>query len=126
MHLLEKYVQAFQQSTREKKKHLFQPLLHKKTIKQSDGRSQTVDKIELDFDFSEVDISKTFTLIHILYLESDNKEENPSSTPDSNDKIPPYPQLFLPLFVVRFSVMYLNEVLIYNNHFSNYIKKRHI
>ncbi|OEH92057.1 ATP-binding cassette domain-containing protein [Bacillus solimangrovi] len=76
-HLLEKYVQTFQQATREKKKQLFQLLLNKITIKQSDGRSRIVDKIELDFDFSEVNLSKTFTLIHILNLESDYSRKNP-------------------------------------------------
>ena len=35
-HLLEKYVEAFQQSSREKKKQLFQLLLKKVTVKQSD------------------------------------------------------------------------------------------
>jgi site-specific DNA recombinase len=101
-HLLEKYVQAFQQSPREKKKQLLQLLLNKTTIKQADGRSRTIDKIELDFDFTEVNLSKTFTLLHILYIESNYSEESSSST-DSKDKIPPYLQLFLPLFVVRFT-----------------------
>ncbi|WP_417898457.1 recombinase family protein [Bacillus haimaensis] len=101
-HLLEKYVQAFQQSPREKKKQLFQLLLNKTTIKHADGRSRTIDKIELDFDFTEVNLSKTFTLLHILYIESDYSEESSSST-DSKDKIPPYLQLFLPLFMVRFT-----------------------
>lgn len=101
-YLLEKYVKAFQQSTREKKKQLFQLLLNKITIKQSDGRSRTVDKIELDLDFSKVNLSKTFTLIHTLHLESDHLEENPLSNPDSKDKIPPYLEIFLPLFMVRF------------------------
>ncbi|GAE47831.1 recombinase family protein [Mesobacillus boroniphilus] len=77
-HLLEKYIEAFQQSSREKKKQLFQLLLKKVTVKQSDSRSRTVDKIELDFDFSEVNLSKTFTLIHSLYLEPDDTEEIPS------------------------------------------------
>ncbi|MDO1811850.1 hypothetical protein Q2319_26545, partial [Escherichia coli] len=63
--LLEKYVQAFEQATREKKKQLFQLLLNEITINQSEGRSRTVDKVELDFNFSEVNLSKTFTLIHI-------------------------------------------------------------
>ncbi|MBM7572569.1 hypothetical protein [Aquibacillus albus] len=104
-HLLQKYVQTFQQSTREKKKQLFQLLLNKITIKQSDGRSRAVDKIELDFDFSEVNLSKTFTLIHILFLESEHLEENSSLNPDSKDKMPPYLQIFLPLFMVRFTVV---------------------
>jgi site-specific DNA recombinase len=100
-HLLEQYVQAFQQSPREKRKQLFQLLLNKITIKQADIRSRTIDKIELDFDFTEINLSKTFTLLHILYLESDYSEESSSSI-DSEDKKPPYFQLFLPLFMVRF------------------------
>ena len=102
-HLLEMYVQEFEKSSREKKKQLFQLLLNKINIKQADGRSRIVDKIELDFDFSEVNLSKTFTLIHILYLDSDHPEENSSSNHDSKDKMPPYLQLFLPLFMVRFT-----------------------
>ena len=86
-----------------KKKQFFQLLLNYIKIKQSDGRSRTVDKIELDFDFSEVNLSKTFTLIHILYLESDHSEENSSSNHDSKDKMPPYLQIFLPLFMIRFT-----------------------
>ncbi|SEP61398.1 site-specific DNA recombinase [Virgibacillus subterraneus] len=97
-HLLEKYVDEFQQSSREKKKQLLQLLLNKISIKHLDGRFRTMDKIELDFDFSEVNLSKTFTLIHILYLESDYSKENS----DSKDKMPPYLQIFLPLFMVRF------------------------
>jgi site-specific DNA recombinase len=102
-HLLEMYVQVFQQSSREKKKQLFQLLLNKITVKQSDGRSRSIDELELDFDFSEVNLSKTFTLIHILYLDSVQFEENSSTTPDSKDKMPPYLQLFLPLFMIRFT-----------------------
>jgi site-specific DNA recombinase len=102
-HLLEKYIKAFQQSSREKQKQLFQLLLNKITIKKSDSSSRIVDKIELDFDFYEVNLSKTFTLIHILYLESVQLEENSSTNPDSKDKMPPYLQLFLPLFMVRFT-----------------------
>lgn len=102
-YLLESYVQAFQHSPRGKKKQLFQLLLNKITIKQSDGRSRAVNNIELDFDFSEVNLSKTYTLIHILYLESYYPERNSSSIPDSKDKIPPYLRIFLPLFVVRFT-----------------------
>jgi site-specific DNA recombinase len=102
-HLLEMYVHLFQQSTREKKKQLFQLLLNKITIKQSDGRSRIVDKVELDFDFSEVNLSKTFTLIHILFQKSDHSEENHSSNTVLKEKMPPYLQIFLPLFVVRFT-----------------------
>ncbi|WP_246483862.1 recombinase family protein [Heyndrickxia vini] len=101
-HLLEMYVQVFQQSSREKKKQLFQLLLNKINIKQADGHSRTMDKIELDFDFSEVNLSKTFTLIHILYQKSDHSKVNPSSNHDLTDKMPPYLQIFLPLFMIRF------------------------
>ncbi|MDF2903234.1 MAG: hypothetical protein K0S25_872 [Bacillus sp. (in: firmicutes)] len=102
--LLEKFVQVFQQSSREKKKQLFQLLINKVTIKVTDSHSRIVDKIELDFDFSDVNHSKTFTLIHTLFLESEHTGENPASNSESKDKIPPYLQLFLPLFMVRFTV----------------------
>lgn len=126
-HLLEMYVQVFQQSSREKKKQLFQLLLNKITVKQSDGRSRTVDKVELDFDFSEVNLSKTFTLIHILYLESDHSEENSSSNPDSKDKMPPYLQIFLPLFMVRFPPNYPKRPINLLNQYQPHqlMRKRH-
>ena len=38
------------------------------------GRSRTMDELELDFDFSQVNLSKIFTLIHILYLEPGHSE----------------------------------------------------
>lgn len=102
--LLERYVHVFNQSTREMKKQLFQLLLNKITIKQSTGRTRDVDKIELDFDFTEVNVSKTFTLIHILYQEINKKEEKSIQNPDLQGKMPPYLQIFLPLFVVWFTV----------------------
>jgi site-specific DNA recombinase len=111
--LLERFVHLFQQSSREKKKQLFQLLLNKITIKQSDGRSRTVDKIELDFDFSEVNLSKTFTLINMLYLESEHTNENPASASDSKDKTPTYLRLFLPLFMVRFTAIDAKLILNY-------------
>ncbi|MFC5465760.1 hypothetical protein [Lederbergia graminis] len=105
-HLLEKYIQAFQQSSREKKKQLLQLLINKISIKQSDRHSRFVDKIELDFDFSVVNLSKTFTLIHVLFHEAEHIDQGSVSLPDSKDKIPPYLQIFLPLFVVRFPSIY--------------------
>jgi site-specific DNA recombinase len=84
-HLLEKYVQAFQQSPRAKKKQFFQLLLNKIIIKQADDRSRSIDKIELDFDFTEINLSKIFTLLHIVYIEADYSMESSSST-DSKDK----------------------------------------
>ncbi|ETI69796.1 recombinase family protein [Neobacillus vireti] len=109
--LLERFVHVFQQSSREKKKQLFQLLLNKITIKQSAGSSRTVDKIELDFDFSAVNQSKTFTLINMLYLDSEHTNEIPAPTSDSRDKTPTYLRLFLPLFMVRFTAINLNEVI---------------
>ncbi|WP_214482829.1 recombinase family protein [Bacillus sp. SM2101] len=127
-YLLEMYVQVFPQSSREKKKQLFQLLLNKITIKQSDGPSRTVDKIELDFDFSEVNLSRTFTLIHILYLESDNSEVDCPSNPDSKDKISPYLQIFLPLFMVRFPPINPKRPinLFQQNQSHQLMRKRHL
>lgn len=125
--LLEKYVQAFQQSSREKKKQLFQLLLNKITIKQSEDRSRSVDKIELNFDFSEVNLSKTFTLIHILYLESGHLEENSSSSLEYKDKNPPYLQIFLPLFMIRFTPINPKSPinLLHQNQPHQLMRKRH-
>lgn len=70
-------------------------------IKQID-KSRTIKAIELEFDFTEMNISKTFILIHLLYRETDN--ENTFSIPASDKELPPYLQQFLPLFVVRFTL----------------------
>jgi hypothetical protein len=66
------------------------------------GKSRTIKNIELEFDFTEVNISKTFILIHMLYREADNESDYPQPIPASDNKIPPYLQQFLPLFMVRF------------------------
>jgi len=100
--LLERYIQVYQESSRERKKQLIQLLINNITVKPSSGRSRTVDIVELDFDFSEVHLSKTFTLIHNLYLEEVKTEGNASITQDSKENLPPYLQYFLPLFMVRF------------------------
>jgi len=102
--LLEKFVAVFQQSTRDRQKQLFQLLLKRISIKQSKDRSRYVDNIELDFDFSEVNVSKTFTLIHMLYRETDNEDGFSQPISASNNKMSPYLQLFLPLFMVRFAL----------------------
>lgn len=69
------------------------------TIKQKE-RFRTIKNIELEFDFTEMNISKSFILIHLLYRETDN--EHTFSIPASDNELPPYLQKFLPLFVVRF------------------------
>ncbi|WP_273123453.1 hypothetical protein [Bacillus weihaiensis] len=80
-------MEVLQHATRDKKKHLFQLLLHNISVKHLKGRSRSIDKITLEFDFTEVNISHTFTLIHLLYQEA-------GEVSDSNDKIRPYLQLF--------------------------------
>lgn len=92
--LLEKFVAVFQQSTRDRQKQLFQLLLKRISIKQSKDRSRYVDNIVLDFDFSEVNVSKTFTLIHMLYRETDNEDGFSQPLSASNNKMSPYLQLF--------------------------------
>ncbi|MCR2822738.1 recombinase family protein [Lederbergia panacisoli] len=102
--LLEQFISIFKVASREKKKHLLQLLIKKISVKQLLDKSRTVNEIELDFDFSEVNISKTFILIHLLYRETDN--ENLFSIPASDKELPSYLQIFLPLFMVRFPFNY--------------------
>ncbi|WP_335871877.1 recombinase family protein [Bacillus sp. 2205SS5-2] len=97
--LLEKYLEVFQHATRDKQKHLFQLLLHNISVKHLKGHSRSIDKITLEFDFTEVNISNTFTLIHVLFHKA-------GEFTDSKDKISPYLQLFLPLFMIRFCSPY--------------------
>ncbi|WHY77604.1 hypothetical protein QNH20_26720 [Neobacillus sp. WH10] len=110
--LLEQFLLVYKQASRDRQKHLLQLLLQKITIKHPNGQSRTVDTIEIEFDFSEVNISKTFTLIHMLYRKTDNEDSYSQPIPASDNKIPPYLQLFLPLFVIRFTATHLNEVFI--------------
>ncbi|WP_269919922.1 recombinase zinc beta ribbon domain-containing protein [Caldifermentibacillus hisashii] len=99
--LLEKFLFVYKQTSRENQKQLLQLLIDKISIKQT-GKSRTIKNIELEFDFTEVNISKTFILIHMLYREADNESDYPQPIPASDNKIPPYLQQFLPLFMVRF------------------------
>ena len=98
--LLKRFLLIYKKSSRENKKQLLQHLIKKITIKQLKEKSRTISEIELDFDFTEINISKTFILIHLLYRETDN--ENTFSIPASDKELPPYLQKFLPLFMVRF------------------------
>jgi hypothetical protein len=81
-------------ATRDKRKHLLQLLINKITSKKPKERSRTINKVDLDFDFTEVNISKIFTLIHMLYRETDTEVENSLPQPVSENKILPYLQLF--------------------------------
>ncbi|MGG3987221.1 hypothetical protein [Bacillus smithii] len=105
--LLEKFLFVYKQTSRENQKQLLQLLIDIITIKQT-GKSRTIKNIELEFDFTEVNISKTFILIHMLYREADNETDYPQPIPASDNKIPPYLQQFLPLFMIRFTVTNLN------------------
>lgn len=98
--LLEKLLFVYKQTSRENQKQLLQLLIDKITIKQT-GKLRTIKNIELEFDFTEVNISKTFILIHMLYREADNESDDPQPIPASDNKIPPYLQQFLPLFMIR-------------------------
>ncbi|MCU9602249.1 recombinase family protein [Pallidibacillus thermolactis] len=98
--LLERFLSSYKKTSRENKKQLLQHLINHITIKQLKDNSRTVKEIELDFDFTEINLSKTFTLIHLLYRETDN--EHTFSIPASDKELPPYLQKFLPLFMVRF------------------------
>lgn len=101
--LLKKFLSVYRKTSRENKKQLLQLLIDNISIKQID-KSRTIKNIELEFDFTELNISKTFILIHLLYRETDN--EHTFSIPASDKELPPYLQQFLPLFVVRFPPIY--------------------
>lgn len=101
--LLKQFLLIYKDASRENKKQLLQHLTNQITIKQLKEKSRTINEVELDFDFTEINISKTFTLIHMLYRETDNEDGFPNPIPASDTKIPPYLQLFLPLFMVRFT-----------------------
>jgi len=106
--LLERFLSIYTKTSRENKKQLLQHLIKQITIKQLKDKSRTINEIELEFDFTEVNISKTFILIHLLYRETDN--EHTFSIPASDKELPHYLQQFLPLLMVRFTVMYLSAV----------------
>ncbi len=100
---LEQFLLIYKTSSRKNKKHLLQLLISKISVKQSKEKSRIVNNVELDFDFTEINISKTFTLIHILYRETENEDDYSQPIPVSESKIPPYLHHFLPLFMVRFT-----------------------
>ncbi|NUH86442.1 recombinase family protein [Bacillus firmus] len=101
--LLEKFVEVYKSSTRDKQKQLLQLLVKQITVGRTNDHLRQIDKVELEFDFTEVNLSNTFTLIHMLYLETEKEGLSTPPIPASNGKYSPYLQLFLPLFVVRFS-----------------------
>ncbi|WP_233192398.1 recombinase family protein [Sporosarcina sp. P26b] len=98
--LLEKFLKVYEASTRDKRKQLLQLLISTTSVKQQKDYPRSINEINLDFDFTEVNSSKTFILIHLLYRE-DTGVDVPSSLA-SNTKTSSYLQLFLPLFMVRF------------------------
>ncbi|WP_440897433.1 recombinase family protein [Amphibacillus sp. Q70] len=101
--ILNHFLLVYKDASRDMKKYLFQQLIKTISLKQIDKKRRTIDKIELDFDFSDVNISKTFTLIHILYREMEGEEDEPLHSNSATDtKIPPYFMQFLPLLMIRF------------------------
>lgn len=103
--LLEKFVEVYKSSTRDKQKQLLQLLVKQITVGRTNDHLRQIDKVELEFDFTEVNLSNTFTLIHMLYLETEKEGLSTPPIPASNGKYSPYLQLFLPLFVVRFTTI---------------------
>lgn len=122
--LLKKFLSVYRKTSRENKKQLLQLLIDNISIKQID-KSRTIKNIELEFDFTELNISKTFILIHLLYRETDN--EHTFSIPASDKELPPYLQQFLPLFVVRFTPHNPKPPinLLYQHQFHQLMRKRH-
>lgn len=101
--LLMRFLEVYKYASREHQKRLLQLLIERITIAQPKGKPRSIDIVELNFDFSEVNVSKTFTLLHLLYREADRENECTSSISAYDHKMPPYLQLFLPLFMVRFT-----------------------
>ena len=66
---------------------MLQHLVNQITIKQLKDKSRTVNEIKLEVDFTEINLSKTFILIHLLYRETDN--EHTFSIPASDKELPP-------------------------------------
>ncbi|WP_315899446.1 recombinase family protein [Priestia flexa] len=71
--LLEKFVEVYKSSTRDKQKQLLQLLVKQITVGRTNDHPRQIDEVQLEFDFTEVNLSNTFTLIHMLYL--DNRVE---------------------------------------------------
>lgn len=103
--LLEKFVEVYKSSTRDKQKQLLQLLVKQITVGRTNDHPRQIDEVQLEFDFTEVNLSNTFTLIHMLYLDTEKEGLSTPSISALNGKYPPYLQLFLPLFVVRFTTI---------------------
>ena len=104
--LLKQFLKKYRDASRENKKYLLQLLINQVTIRQLNGKLRIVNDIQLEFDFTRINISKTFTLIHLLYSETDKEVEFQQPLPASTNKYPYYLQQFLPLFMIRFPPIY--------------------
>jgi len=124
--LLEQFLLVYMKAPRDSKKQLLQFLINRITVKPLKEKSRTVDDIELEFDFTEINLSKTFILIHLLYNETDN--EHTFSLPASDKELPAYLKLFLPLFMVRFPPHNPKPAinLLYQHHPHQLMGKRHL
>ncbi|MFD2215335.1 recombinase family protein [Metabacillus endolithicus] len=125
--LLGRFVEVYKSSTRDKQKQLLQLLVKQITVGRTNDQLRQIDKVKLEFDFTEVNLSNTFTLIHMLYLETEKESISTPSIPASNGKYPPYLQLFLPLFVVRFPPINPKRPinLLHQNQPHQLMRKRH-
>ena len=65
--LLKKFLSVYKKSSTEHKKQLLQLLFNKITLIRKD-KSRVINEIELKFDFTEVNTSKTFILIHFYIV----------------------------------------------------------
>lgn len=92
--LLLRFLDAYKSAPREHPKRLLQLLIGRITVKHPNGKPRSIDAIELDFDFSEVNVSKTFTLLHLLYREANMEDEFSFPKFAFNDKMPPYYNFF--------------------------------
>lgn len=125
--LLGKFVEVYKSSTRDKQKQLLQLLVKQITVGRTNDQLRQIDKVELEFDFTEVNLSNTFTLIYMLYLETEKEGLSTPSISESNGKYPPYLQLFLPLFMVRLPTVNPKSPinLLHQNQPHQLMRKRH-
>lgn len=126
--LLEKFVEVYKSSTRDKQKQLLQLLVKQITVGRTNDHPRQIDEVQLEFDFTEVNLSNTFTLIHMLYLDTEKEGLSTPSISALNGKYPPYLQLFLPLFMVRFTPINPKRPinLLHQNQPHQLMRKRHL
>ena len=102
--LMLRFVSVYEVTSREQKKLLIQLLVKRVSVVSLPKQKRSVESVELEFNFEDLHKSKSIVLIHHLFGESSWAK---LSTNTHNEKhLPLYLQHFLPLFMVRFPVMY--------------------